>query len=146
MFKTLGLILIFISSAAFGIYLAVQKRKKLLIMKKLYSMLCDMKVYLQFNQLNKNELLNRLCDLGYGMCIDALNVPDYFPNGTSKEVYNYISRLGTRDLKSELEALDRCADTVKQSVDEFEKSTSDSCKLCVGAGVLIGTFLVVMLI
>ena len=58
----------------------------------------------------------------------------------------YLDSLGTRDLYSELEAVTQCIEEYSVLLNNVKKDTEEKCKLAIGAGVLIGTFLTVILI
>ena len=136
MLKTVGLTLVFISCTAFGIYTANKKRTALKVNQKTLKMLHELKSMLRFNQPSKSDIIGALHRLGYGDCIktDDTLIKDYF------------DRLGTRDLKSELEGVEQCIERYSEFVQECEKATDGGCKLAIGSGVLIGTFIVVMLV
>lgn len=137
MLKIIGLIMLFCSCTVMGIYIAITKRKALAVHSENYEMLCELKSILRFNQPNKTELYASLRKLGYGSCLDNMN---------DSILRDYFSRLGTRDLKSELEAIEQCIERYRLSLRRMEENTDNVCKLSIGAGVLIGTFLVVMLV
>ncbi len=136
--KSIGLILLFLSSTVLGIYTARCKRKALNLYRRTNRMLCEIKSILRYNQPNRTELIETLRDMGYGDCLNKLS--------DNQIISDYFSKLGTRDLQSELDCVDQCIDQYKIIVNEVERNTIEGCKMSVGAGVLVGTFLVVILI
>ena len=138
MIKSVGLILLFLSSVATGIYIANKKRAELALHKSNFKMLTEIKNTLRFNQSNKSKIYANLRQSGYGDCLD---------NYKDKAILKgYLDSLGTRDLYSELEAVTQCIEEYSVLLNTVKKDTEEKCKLAIGAGVLIGTFLTVILI
>lgn len=138
MIKSVGLILLFLSSVATGIYIANKKRAELALHNSNFKMLTEIKNTLRFNQSNKSKIYANLRQNGYGDCLD-----NYKNNAILK---GYLDSLGTRDLYSELEAVTQCIEEYSVLLNTVKKDTEEKCKLAIGAGVLIGTFLTVILI
>lgn len=138
MIKSVGLILLFLSSVATGVYIANKKRAELALHKSNFKMLTEIKNTLRFNQSNKSKIYANLRQNGYGDCLD-----NYKNNAILK---GYLDSLGTRDLYSELEAVTQCIEEYSVLLNTVKKDTEEKCKLAIGAGVLIGTFLTVILI
>lgn len=138
MIKSVGLILLFLSSVATGVYIANKKRAELALHKSNFKMLTEIKNTLRFNQSNKSKIYANLRQNGYGDCLD-----NYKNNAILK---GYLDSLGTRDLYSELEAVTQCIEEYSVLLNNVKKDTEEKCKLAIGAGVLIGTFLTVILI
>ncbi len=136
--KAFGLILIFISSVFLGLYFAFKKRSDLIFNKKTLQMLYELKGLIRFNQPNKSELISLLNRLGYGACLERIK--------DNTLVDDYMSRLGTRDLKSEIESIEQCIERFEKYVCDLEKDMVGYCKLSIGVGLLSGTFIVVILI
>ncbi len=136
--KTVGLIILFLTSLVTGLYIADKARFELKNSRKVYEMLVEIKSLLRFNQPNKTELYASLRQKGYENTLKPDDMDDILKS--------YLERLGSRDLNSELEAVEHCIERYSLSLSKKEKDTEDKSKLAIGGGILIGTFLVVIII
>ncbi len=138
MARLIGIMLLFCSCVAIGIYISNKTRSELKLQSKGFEMLTEIKSLLRFNQPSKPALFEKLCKMGYGELLDGDAA-----NGVLRE---YLERLGTRDLHSELEAANLCIERYSAILADKKAKADGKCKLSVGLGVLFGTFLVVILI
>ena len=124
MIKSVGLILLFLSSVATGVYIANKKRAELALHKSNFKMLTEIKNTLRFNQSNKSKIYANLRQNGYGDCLDNYKnnailkgYLDYLDNKkplTKEEIYYYTNKYQNFIAKDKI-------NQQKQQLTEYDK-------------------------
>lgn len=148
-FKITGLLLIFLTSASFGFYLAFKNENQLKNLNLFISYILELRDRILYNGGEIEELISKifvtkgLITLNDGrVLIEKSSVREK----DQKVLEEFFSKLGSTEQSSEIDRADLCLSRLKQSQKELTKETQEKSRLYKILGVccgLLGCILVI---